>query len=213
MITMKRKTIFHHSFAALAASLFVFSSLNCGGSKPSHFYSLSPVKTMTGDFKNAPVARIAIGIRTLKLPEYLQRDQLITRTASDEIIVSEFNRWAEPLEENFKRVLIEDLSKDVPTNNVFLFPARDTSLTNYQILLEVTQFEQKENTIILSARWGITKGEAILFLMDKQSSFSEQISDDRAGKYESMVAAMSRLTGKLSEEIAAEIRTRAIAGK
>jgi hypothetical protein len=175
---------------------------------------LTPVKGITGDFKNDPMTHIAIGIRTLKIPEYLLREQLVTRAATDEIIVSEYHRWAEPLEENFKRVLIEDISKNVPTNNVFLFPAKDTSVTNYQILLEVTQFElQKENTIVLSARWGVTKGEAVIFLMDKQSSFTEQISEDRTERYESIVAAMSRLTGKLSEDIAAEIRSRASAGK
>ena len=194
--------------------MYIFSGLNCGGSKPAHFYTLAPVKNMTGDFRNEPVKRIAIGIRTLKLPEYLLRDQIVTRTGSDELVLSEFNRWAEPLEENFKRVLIEDLSKDVPTNSIFLFPAKDTSVTNYQILLEVTQFElQKDKSVALSARWGITKGEAAIFLMDKQSSYSEQLSEDKAEKYESMVDAMSRLTGKLSEDIATEIRSKASAEK
>jgi hypothetical protein len=49
--------------------------------------------------------------------------------------------------------------------------------------------------------------------MDKQSSFTEQISGESGEKYESIAAAMSRLTGKLSEDIAAEIRRRASAGK
>lgn len=204
-------TFIHRSLTAIAIGLFIFSSLNCGGSKPSRFYSLTPVKAMTGEMKTDPVTHIAIGIRTLKLPEYLLREQIVSRTASDEIVMSEFNRWAEPLEENFKRVLIEDLSRDVPTNNVFLFPARDSTVTNYQILLEVTQFEPKENTISLSARWGITKGEAAIFLMDKQSSYSEQLSGDQ--RYEAIASAMSRLTGKLSGDIAGEIRSRATAGK
>ncbi len=204
----------HRPIAALLAGLFVFSCFNCGGSKPSHFYTLAPATGITGNFKNEPLPYVAIGIRTLKLPEYLLRDQLITRTESDEIVLSEFNRWAEPLEDNFKRVLIEDLSKDIPTNNVFLFPAKDSSVTNYQILLEVTQFElQKENSVILSARWGIIKGEAAVFLMNKQSSFAEQISGERGERYDSIVAAMSRLTAKLSEDIAQEIRSRASAGK
>ncbi|MFI5263578.1 MAG: membrane integrity-associated transporter subunit PqiC [Candidatus Kapaibacterium sp.] len=207
MITMKEHSAAHRIFTAVITCMFAFFSLNCWSTKPSHFYSLTPVKGTTGDFKNDPLPHVAIGIRTLKLPEYLLRDQLVTRTATDEILLSEHNRWAEPLEENFRRVLIEDLSKDIPTNNVFLLPAKDSSVTNYQILLEVTEFElQKNNTIALSARWSITKGEAIAFLMDKQSSFTEQISDERAERFESIVAGMSRLTGKLSGEIAAEIR-------
>ncbi len=210
---MKQNTITHRSLIAFATGLFIFSSLNCGGSKPSRFYSLTPVKQVTGDFKTDPVSHIAIGIRTMKLPEYLLREQIVTRTANDEITMSEFNRWAEPLEENFKRVLIEDLSKDVPTNNVFLFPARDSNVTNYQILLEVTQFEPRDNTVALSARWGISKGEAAVFLLDKQSAFTEQLSGDRSQGFEPIVAAMSRLTGKLSADIATEIRSKAGVGK
>jgi uncharacterized lipoprotein YmbA len=73
--------------------------------------------------------------------------------------------------------------------------------------MEVIQFErQSNNSVILSVRWSIAEGEQIVFLMDKRSSFTEQISND---KYDSIVAAMSRLIGKLSEEIAAEIRNRA----
>ena len=211
---MTRTRTSHRLLITGAITLSILSSLNCGGSRPAHFYNLTPVKNATGDYKNEPVKHIAIGIRTLKLPEYLLRDQIVTRTASDEIIISEFNRWAEPLEENFKRVLIEDLAKDIPTNSIFLFPARDTSVTNYQILLEVTQFElQKDHTVVLSARWGITKGEDAIFLLDKQSSYSEQLSEDKAERYESMVGAMSRLTGKLSEDIAVRIRTTASAEK
>jgi len=192
----------------LAGILFI---MGCGGSKPSRFYTLSPVRGVTGNSNTNPTLdRIAIGIRTLKLPEYLLRDQLISRSENNRIVLSEFDRWAEPLEANFKRVLVEDLSQDIPTNKIFLFPAKDTSVTNYQLLLEVTEFEMRENnTVVLSARWGLEKGEDIVFLMNKRSSFSEQIS---GSLHEDIVAAMSRLTGKLSNEIAAEVRSRVLAG-
>ena len=123
----------------------IFTVIGCGGSKPSRFYMLTAAKGVTGNFKSNPsLDKIAIGIRTLKLPEYLLRDQIITRSEDNKIVLSEFDRWAEPLEANFKRVLVEDLSNDIPTNNIFLFPSKDTSVTNYQLLLEVTEFELKE---------------------------------------------------------------------
>lgn len=212
MIVMTIHRNVHRQVSLLLIGLFLSGVLGCGGSKPSRFYGLSAAKTVTGDRRNEPApTRIAIGIRTLKLPEYLLRPQIITRTANDELVVSEFDRWAEPLEKNFERVLIEDLSKDVPTNNIFLFPVRDSSVTNFQIVIEVTEFELSAgNTVTLSARWGITRGEEIVFLMDKRSTFSEHIQDEG---FAPAVAAMSRLTERLSSDIAAEIREKAAAMK
>lgn len=203
------KTYLLYSLAICVSALLLFG---CGGTRPSRLYSLSPAKGVTGDFKTpASATPFAIGIRTLKFPEYLLRQQMVKKSASGEIMLGEYDRWAEPLEVNFQRVLIEDLSRDIPTNNVFLFPAKDSSVTNYQLLLEVTEFELgANNTATLTARWGIAKGEDAVFLMDKKSSFSENLSIDR---YEEIAAAMSRLTGKLSEEIAAEIRRRTGSGK
>lgn len=209
---MIQRLLFQRFFAAVAICILIPCSMSCGGSRPSHLFSLTPEKGTTGDFRaDPPMTRVAIGIRTLKLPDYMLREQIVTRTESDEIVVSEYHRWAEPVEKNFERVLLEDLSKNIPTNNIFLFPAKDTSVTNYQIVMEVIQFErQNNNTVILSVRWSIAEGEQIAFLMDKHSSYSEQISNE---KYDSIVSAMSRLVGKLSEEIAAEIRNRAHSAK
>ncbi|MDP4220812.1 MAG: PqiC family protein [Bacteroidota bacterium] len=196
----------------LVVGLILLGMLGCGGSKPSRYYGLSAARGVTGDRRiDAPTTRIAIGIRTLKLPEYLLRPQIITRTANDELVAAEFDRWAEPLEKNFERVLIEDLSKDVPTNNIFLFPVRDSSVTNFQLVVEVTEFELSAgNNVTLSARWGITRGEEIVFLMNKRSTFSEHVQDEG---FAPAVAAMSRLTEKLSAEIASEIREKALTAK
>jgi len=204
MITMKS---YNWILSTLLATMLLVG-ISCGGSTPSQYYTLSSVRNGTGAQQNE-VAQpsIAIGIRTLKLPEYLLRQQIITKTGN-RIIIAEFNRWAEPLEANFKRVLIEDLSADIPTNNIFLFPARDSSVVNYQLLLEVTEFEFIDGQVLLSARWGLEKGEKIAFLMDERSSFSERSGDS----YEEMVATMSRLIGRLSKEIAVEIRSKVTLG-
>lgn len=191
------------------AAVVIFSGIGCGGSTPSRFYTLSSVKNVTGlEQHDSPSSSFAIGIRILKLPEYLLRQQIIKRTAN-KLVLAEFDRWAEPLEANFKRVLIEDLANDIPTNNIFLFPVRDSTLVNYQLLLEVSEFEFTEGQVVLVARWGLEKGESIAFLMKKRSSFSER-SDE---SFEEIVAAMSRLIGRLSREIAIEVRGRILSDR
>ena len=125
-------------------------------------------------------------------------------------MLAEFDRWAEPLEANFKRVLVENLSNDIPTDNIFLFPAHDSTLVNIQLLLEVTEFECSDGRVTLSARWGLGQGESVAFLMQNRSSFSEQIPTEA---FDEIVAAMSHLIGKLSQEIATEIRARTLSTK
>ncbi len=191
-------------------ALVVLTLSGCAGSTPSRFYALTPVKSVTGMAPNHIASgSFAIGIRTLKLPEYLLRQQIVRRKAS-KVILAEFDRWAEPLEANFKRVLVEDLSNDIPTNNIFLFPAHDSALVNFQLLLEVTEFEFSEGHVTLSARWGLDSGENVAFLLKNRSSFSEQITSDT---FDEIVAAMSRLIGKLSQEIATEIRAQTLSVK
>lgn len=192
---------------ALVAAVLV-SGAGCGSSTPSRHYTLSTVRNVTGDEQRDTAFSFAIGIRTLKLPEYLLRQQLVKRSGNT-IVIHEFDRWGESLDANFKRVLLEDLSADIPTNNIFLFPARDSSVVNYQLLLEVSEFEFVDGEVVLSVRWGLEKGESIAFLMDKRSSFRERSGES----FSEIVAVMSRLIGKLSREIADEVRGRALSGR
>ena len=50
-----------------------------------------------------------IGIGPIRFPAYLDREQIVTRTAQNRLDISENDRWAEPLEENFTRVLSQNL--------------------------------------------------------------------------------------------------------
>ena len=193
--------------SALVAAVLV-SGAGCGGTTPSRHYTLSTVRNVTGDQQRDTAFSFAIGIRTLKLPEYLLRQQLVKRSGNT-IVIHEFDRWGESLDANFKRVLLEDLSADIPTNNIFLFPARDSSVVNYQLLLEVSEFEYVDGEVVLSVRWGVEKGESISFLMDKRSSFRERSGES----FSEIVAVMSRLIGKLSREIADEVRGRVLSGR
>ena len=51
-----------------------------------------------------------IGVFPVAMPDYLDRPQVVTRVSENEIKLDEFNRWAEPLKENFYTVLVENLS-------------------------------------------------------------------------------------------------------
>ena len=54
--------------------------------------------------------QISLGVGPVRLPGYLDRREIVTRVAQSRFDVSENDRWAEPLDENFTHVLAQNLS-------------------------------------------------------------------------------------------------------
>jgi len=66
----------------------------------SKFYVLSPVG---GDSSTAASSRqILLGLGPVKLPDYLDRKEVVTRFGPNRVELSSVDRWAEPLDADFK---------------------------------------------------------------------------------------------------------------
>ena len=52
----------------------------------------------------------AIGVGPVRLPGYLDQDQIVTRISQNRFTLSDANRWAEPLEDNMGHVLAQNCS-------------------------------------------------------------------------------------------------------
>lgn len=178
-------------------------SAGCASTAPSRFYLLDPLATPEGAASPA-AGDISIGVGPVKLPGYLERPQIVTRDASPEISVAEFDRWAEPLSENFVRVLGENLSTLLGTDLITVFPWRGTHPLDYRVTVDVTRLDgELGGNAVLSARWAVggkTDAEPVIV---KKTTLTEPVN----GGYEDFVAAHSRLLEALSREIAAEIKT------
>ena len=189
--------------------LFTFLFLSCGGSKPSRFYMLTPagkVENVTGGTN----PEITLGIGPIKFPDYLLRPQIATYIAENELNYDEFNRWAEPLQENFTRVLSENLSRLIPTDQIAYFPWRVTAAIEYQVIIEVIRFEQtSDNAIHLAARWSIFQYQDMKQLVRQSSDYSQPAPTRIKDKtdYNKLVAAMSQQLEEFSRDIANELKT------
>ncbi len=115
----------------------------CAGSKPSRFYMLSPVSG--GPEGRAPASEcrdLAIGVGPVDFPEYLDRPQIVTRTGEDILKLAEHDRWAEPLDRNFTRVLAENLSVLLATDRVYIFPWSRSVQVTHRVSVHVSRFDQ-----------------------------------------------------------------------
>jgi uncharacterized lipoprotein YmbA len=128
----------------------------------------------------------------------------VTRASRNELRLAEFAQWGEPLGSNVSRVLMENLSILLATDQVILFPKRVPISIDYQVAVEMTRFDvEAGGNARLDARWAIFGEDGKTMLLKGKSSYVEPVG---SADYGAMVAAESRTLEALSREIAAAIR-------
>ena len=137
------------------------------------------------------------------MPKYLDRPQIVTRTGANQLAFGEFDRWAEPLQDNVARVLAENLALLIPTDQVLLQAWPRSATLDYQVTAEVLQFDGwlgGESKLL--ALWSILDG-AELSLWSQRAALNAPVS---GREYEALVMAMSQLLESFSRDLAGAIQ-------
>jgi uncharacterized lipoprotein YmbA len=189
----------------LAVVSLVASLLGLGAcaSTPSHFYLLNTLSASETMPATAAAQGPVIGVGPITLPKYLDRPQIVTRASRNQLALGEFDRWAEPLQDNVSRVLAENLAHLVPTDQILLHPWTRSATVDYQVSMEVLQFDGwlgGESTLL--ARWSILDG-AEHELLNKMVHLHAPTGGQG---YEAMVVAMNQMLEALSRDIAPAIQ-------
>lgn len=164
------------------------------------FYLLSPVGA---DPTSSSASRpILLGLGPIKLPAYLDRQEVVTRVAPNRVELSSEDRWADPLDSDFTRVLAQNLSADLGTQRITFYPWYNTTRVDFQVKIDVYRFEtNSDGKIDLTAHWQVLDGAGKLLVV-RDSTYTETAKPGDAGD---SAAAMSRALGRLSQEIASAI--------
>ena len=171
---------------------------------PSRFFALASLpRTGQRAQDTAGTNALALGIGPIKFPGYLDRQQFVTRISQNRFAVAENDRWAEPLEENFSRVLSQNLSILLQTDRMIAYPWERSQQPTYQVQMEVLRFElNAEQVVELWARWSIM--DSAKKTISLRESYLTQPARDKST--EASVAALSETVADLSREIAGAIR-------
>lgn len=150
----------------------------------------------------ASTSQLSIGVGPIKFPDYLKRPGVVTRAASNRLMVSDFKRWAEPLDKNFEGVLCQNLSQSLGTQRIIIYPWYADTHVDYQVKVWVARFEtSEEGSSQLSAVWEILNPRDGSELASGQSSASVPVQAGDDGPS----AALSRDLGEMSRQIADRI--------
>lgn len=147
---------------------------------------------------------IGIGVGPVSLAEYIDRPNLVTQQAPNQLAVAEDHRWAGDLSASIARVVAANLGRDLKTGNVRTYPWTRDEEIRYQVTLDVRQLHsESDGYAVIEAGWRVYS------LPDRQLKASKTFTDREpleSDGYNSSVAAQSRLIGRLSDNIAASLR-------
>src|SRR5882724_6529323 len=189
----------------LAVVSLVASLLGLGAcaSTPSHFYVLNTLSASETMPATAAAQGPVIGVGPITVPKYLERPQIVTRASRNQLALGEFDRWAEPLQDNVSRVLAENMALLIPTDHILLNPWPRSATLDYQVGVEMLQFDGwlgGESSLI--ARWSILD-RAERELLSRKSHLNAPVG---GRDYEAMVVALNQMLETLSRDIAAAIQ-------
>jgi len=141
----------------------------------------------------------------VKIPEYLNQPEIVTRIAQNELRLDELAKWAEPLEDSISLALAENLSSLLCTRSIAIFPWKGQASMDYRVNLQVIRMDgELGESAVFDVAWSISDGtdRKELPLMTKRSTFREPTG---GGDYRTFVSAQSRNLASLSREIAEKI--------
>jgi hypothetical protein len=183
---------------ALIASLLLLAG--CSSTEPPRFYLLNSLSEGADLQQSASEPCISLGVGPVRLPEYLDRPQIVTRATRNELALAQFDRWAEPLSDTFPRVLAQNLSRLLCTRTVSLYPWRPSIPHDYRVEIQVIRMDGKLGEgVALEAWWFVSGGPDKKVLAAKQSGFTEPA---LGTDYEAFVQAHSRAIVSLCRDIA-----------
>jgi len=153
----------------------------------------------------ADLIDIGILVGPVRVALYLDRSDIVIRDSQNQIRLAEFSQWAGPLQENFSRVLAENLSVLLTTDRVGIFPGTRAMSFDFNVTVDVTRFDgMPGKKADLRARWTILDKDRKDTLFENHSVLSQPTEND---SLEALIAAESRTLADLSREIAEAIKT------
>jgi len=171
-----------------------------GTSVPASFYLLEPIASTVGKIDASP--KIVIALTPVRIPEYADRSQIVSGIAKNSYQINESHRWAEPLDKNITRVLMQNLSQLVPAEVLLTNTSNLAKLAKLKVSLAVLEFYvDPQGQARVTAQWLVAQGDSQL--LNKQVAYQAAAS---TSDYTKMVAGLNDCINQMSRELAMVIQ-------
>jgi uncharacterized protein len=179
----------------LSALALVLLLAGCGSSPQTRFFVLDEVP---GSHVNQATP---IQVAAVHIPPALDREEMVKETAPGQLDVSSPNRWGAPFDEMVQRALTQDLAARLPANAV-VFPNQPAPSGTLKLVLDILAFDvDPSGQVRFDGSWSLVQQGSDQAVMDRHVQLTEAGGQDPA----SQTQAMSKVLGKLADQIAASM--------
>lgn len=194
------------NLSMLAAALISFAGCLSSFTTPqpdrTRYYTLTA--KVEADAGSPALDEISLGVGPVRIPGYLDRDQMVTRVSESRFDVSENDRWIEPLDEDLNRVIVHNLYTLLKSDHIFRYPWPNGRYITHQVDIEILRFEATAtNEAQLLARWAVIESSTKKLLASKQTSVKRPI---QGTTKEAAVEALSLTVADFSRDVANTVR-------
>jgi uncharacterized lipoprotein YmbA len=154
---------------------------------------------------------MALEVMPARLPETLQRPQVVMEVGPGTLSLLETHRWGNGLGKDIQRVLVENISQLTGSDTVVAYPYGERVNATHRLEVDVQRLDGKPGgTLTLQATWMVARPQGGQALLLHKTTLQRPVQGQDA---EALVAAHSLILGDLSREIAAALGTLARGGQ
>jgi uncharacterized lipoprotein YmbA len=166
----------------------------CATPPPMRFYTLTATATPATE-----PSTLVVAVGPVTLPATVDRPEIVVSSGSNELVRDDFQRWASPLQDNFSRVVAEDLALILGSAQVGRFPQPLGVESDYRVFVDVRSFNSTlGEAAAIDAIWMVRR------MKDKktQAGHTSARESTADGSYQALAAAHSRAAATMSRDIA-----------
>ena len=192
--------IMRMAFVAICAGVLILTA--CGGrTPPAKFYTLQPVEQSAMGKSLSRDVTLAIG--PVAIPADIDRPEIVTREADNEISFSEYQRWAGPLRSGIASVIAQNVTNLLGTERVTPFTRENIFNPTHRVVININRYDSRlAKEFLIDATWSIKDLKNHKMISLRNSVIRENLA---TAKYDELVVAQSKALAALSKEIAAAL--------
>jgi len=173
----------------------------CGRTPPAKFYTLQPVQQPSMG-RSLP-ADVGLAVGPVEIPAEIDRAEIVTRDAGNEVSFSQYHRWAAPLRQSIASVIAQNIGTLMGTERVTPFTRENIFQPTHRVVINVNRYDsQLSKEFLIDATWSVKDLNGNKPLLIRNSIIREPLA---TAAYEELVAAQSKALAALSAEMAKAI--------
>ena len=178
--------------------VLAFGSVGCSIAPPATFYQLQQSTTEAASRDN----NITVLLGPLRVADYLQRENVLQREADGSLSLSQQARWAGSLQDDIGQLLLRQVSAQLGSSRIALYPDRVGIEAQAQVVLSISRLDSGvQQPAVLEAQWRLLDAKGSL----RNSRFL-RFEEAHNGEVADQVRAQSQLLGQLSKQLVAALQ-------